>query len=131
MDNTDKELAAIGYPQHILDGFSNGTLLDLRARFAMNLLLQSSIFNEPGEGRIDAEFVAKTALDVSDAFFKEATARGYVSSLPLDKPLSAELCEQAKRIGAFEAFKQIGAQATIASLQPAVRPAHPNTRLNG
>lgn len=135
MSDTDKELKAIGYPQHILDGFSNGVLLDLRARFAMQLLTSSPIFagiarDNESHGGLEGlarhvsfpPGVAKAALDISEALFKEAEARGWVTPIDHTQGLPEEVVNQAGRIGAFEVFKQIGAQAAAKAAQPMVAP---------
>lgn len=124
MSDTDKELKAIGYPQHILDGFSNGVLLDLRCRFAMQLLTNS---NNVGWGG-DPKMAAKLALEISDELFKQADARGWVTPIDHTQGLPEAVMHQAGRIGAFEVFKQIGAQAAAKAAQPVVSGAPPGFR---
>lgn len=104
-DTVDKELASLGYPQHILDGFAQGALLDFRMRFAMQLLTTSPIFG----GVLNTDAAAKNALDIADAVFKQAEARGWVTAIDHDAPLPDTLAKQAARLGAFQVHQQTGA----------------------
>lgn len=156
MDNNipaaDAELAALGYPQHILDAFSQGALLDLRVRFAMQLLTNAPIFSgmaadvrdaatADARSRLDqverAMFlprgIAKAALDIAQGLFDEAEARGMVKPLDYDGKLPGNLISQAKRLGAFQFYQQMGANEAAKETAPTVVPVAPGRRplMNG
>lgn len=129
----DAELSALGYPQQILDAFSQGALLDLRVRLAMQLLTNSPMFSLPVPGKDNAETTAGMALDVSCALFDAAEKRGMVAPLDYDGKLPGNLISQAKRLGAFQFYQQMGANEAAKETAPTVVPVAPGRRplMNG
>lgn len=115
------------YPHNSLEGFGNGCLLDLRVRFAMQLLATSPMYaggkvtivcetDAQGLAR-DAATIAATpgtlathALDTATALFERAESRGLIEPLPDHSEISTPARNQARRLGAFEVAKQLGAQ---------------------
>lgn len=113
MDNHVEEATApatdageMKYPHNVLEGFSNGCILDLRMRFAMEFLKGGSVFGEPDA---DAEY----ALELADATFKKAEARGWVAPIPDDGELNRFVRMQAKRTARFQALQQIEGQKAM------------------
>lgn len=134
MRDADAELKPMSYPQHILDGYSQGALLDFRMRFAMQLLSRTPMMgDELREGETPAHMSARFALDVAEALFAQAEARGMVTPIDHAAGLPEELVQQAARLGAFQVFQQMGAQAAQRAAQPAVVsvPMVPKPRFNG
>ncbi len=100
MDNHEEETGGMKYPHNALEGFSNGCIMDLRMRFAMEYLKSGAV--EPSDTSIDAEY----ALDLSDALFQGAENRGWVSPLPDNGELNRALRMQARRSAKFQAAQQ-------------------------
>lgn len=130
MDKLAEPVKPREYPQHILDGFSQGALLDLRVRFAMQLLTHSPMFASNDLVAFSAEGAAQKALQVADAVLRLADEQGWIKDFDNESPLPESLGLQAARMGAFEAFKQIGAQSALASARGVVAPAGPGVRVN-
>lgn len=94
-----------------LDGFRNGACLDLRVRFAMELLTHSQMFpvqieqiNQiPTQGGTSPEKVAgavsKFALDIATELFAEADARGLIEPF---SPMDDHLRNHVKRQVAYQ-----------------------------
>lgn len=118
MDDATKELQRLGYPQNIIDATQNGGVgLDMRLRFAMQLLTSSPVFSgiaTLGGSQVDMDErsgnVAKRALEIADALFNQAQDRGWVQPFDQNEPLSPAIIEHARRVGAFEFHKQAGFQ---------------------
>lgn len=94
---------AMKYPQNAIDGFTNGCLLDLRVRLAVDLLKSPMFENATGEPAV----IAAAALDLTTALMAEAESRGLVAPLPEGPELNSFVRNQAKRIGAFQFEQQM------------------------
>lgn len=94
-------------PQHVLDGHSQGALFDMRLRFAMTLLTTSPMYAEASQP--SPEKLVEHALQVSGELFKQAGDLGYITKINHNATLSDELINQAKRMGAFQLWQQVGA----------------------
>lgn len=115
-------------PQHVLDGYSQGALFDMRLRFAMTLLATSPMFIT---GK-NASSTAREALDLSCELFRQAKERGMITPIDHDGPMPSDLINQAKRMGAFQVWQQVGAneaQKAAASPIATIGPRRPG--LNG
>lgn len=126
-------LESVKYPQHPIDGFQNGALLDLRVRMSINLL-QSRLFEGVGAKMVSSELlqapsydtVARVALSIADSLLNQAAARGWVSPLPVDDgKLSAAEREHASRTGSFGVLQQIAGQRFARDEAAGVIPAAP------
>lgn len=124
------------YPHNALEGYANGCLLDMRVRFAMELLTHSPIYGRgtiatvaaktsqafPGlagyEGVAEApalpHLLARHALDLATALLQLGAERGLVDALPADDgELSPSLRAQARRTASYQALQQKEAQAFL------------------
>lgn len=124
MSDTDKELAALGYPQNILDAATTGFSMDARMRFAMELMKHSPIM----EG-ISMPDVAPMAIELADDLFTRCRDRGWLTRMDADQPLPDDLVKHAERMGAFQVHQQLGANKVASGAQGMVQPAR--GRLNG
>lgn len=106
----DKELAPIALPDNELDGFRNGACLDLRVRFAMELLAHSPSLCDVVLTPSPKE-LARMALDVASELFALGEARGLIT--PFVDGVSAHLTKQSHRQAAY----QIGGQKEAARIQ--------------
>lgn len=120
------------YPPSILDAFQSGAMMDLRVRFAMQLLTSSPLYQAPhGEAFKHVAEVADSALSLAEEFFIEAERRGWLKQTPTDPndPAMAALIEQAKRQGIAGAHQQMSGQKAmregVGAVQPAVPMLHP------
>ena len=105
-------------PHNPLDGFNNGASLDLRVRFAMQLLT-SPMFERAyvDGGEIDiAVDASMVALDVATALFAEADKRGLIEALvPIDQ--DQNLQEHIHRQAKFSAQMQFEGGKAMKDLQ--------------
>ena len=106
-DHEEEATGGMKYPHNALEGFSNGCIMDLRMRFAMEYLKSGAI--EPATPSIDAEY----ALELAERFFINAEERGWVSPLTDNGELNRALRMQARRSAKFQAMQQIEAQRTM------------------
>lgn len=112
----------IKYPSNELDGFASGAMLDLRVRFAMNLLQHSPMFQgafaEYGSaGATDEQDaalpkeVATIALDTATELLDLAEKRGLVEQFnDYDTEPTDRMRAQAKRVAAWQVLQQLEAQ---------------------
>jgi hypothetical protein len=113
------------YPHNILEAFGNGCVLDLRVRFAMQLLtgpMYANVVAEaakvgPGVPPLD---IAVHALDVSTALFEVSEARGLVEPLPDDDGLNRQLMLQAARTARYSVWQQMAGGWVAAVVLPGV-----------
>lgn len=81
-----------------LDGFRNGACLDLRVRFAMELLTHSPIFvNFLSENpqRVESKLASEIALDIASDLFRLAEDRGLIEPFaPMDDFLRGHIERQ-------------------------------------
>jgi hypothetical protein len=121
----------MAYPSNVLEGFGTGALLDLRVRFAMDLLkspLFSNVVAEGVEFRDDittAGGIAEHALDIAVALLAQAENRGLVESLPDDDGLNRQLRLQAARTARYSVWQQLAGARVAAEEQPRVGPVGP------
>ena len=115
------------YPDNSLEGFRNGALLDLRVRYAMDLLKSEAVgligqiafdVDEEGDSGSSTRMVAEIALDLADAVLGCAEVRGWVK--PLESGLSEAVERQAALTGAFGALQQVEGQKYAQGLQSKV-----------
>ncbi len=108
------------YQDNALEGFRNGCLLDLRVRWAFELLrggALSDVDDTPAG-------VASYALDVATELLALAESRGLVEALPADGgELTPALMDQARRTASFQALQQIEGQRFGQDYQNRVMPA--------
>src|SRR5580704_14231122 len=125
----DKPKAPLSYPQDIISGFAQGARLDLRVRFAMQLL-GSPLFeglglkaDELALVKLDpmvvsaAEMLAHRALDIATALLDEAEARGLVTPIVPGEELDERTIEHLKRNGAAQVHQQAGANKAAQEAQ--------------
>lgn len=118
MDNHVEEVAApatdageMKYPHNVLEGFSNGCILDLRMRFAMELLKGWDLYSSAPAFSCDS--ISEEALSISESLFKKAEARGWVAPIPDDGELNRFVRMQAKRTAKFQALQQVEGQKAM------------------
>ena len=89
-----------------LDGFRNGACLDLRVRFAMELLKSQMASNSVLGDEANA---AGTVLRLADELFAQAEEHGWIAPLPdaTDTEISDDLRAQAKRTADYQVIQQI------------------------
>lgn len=105
-------------PQHVLDGYSQGALFDMRLRFAMQMLCSPMTINV-AEGQGGSSSAIRIVLDLSEELFRQAKERGMITPIDHDAPMPADLINQAKRLGAFQVWQQVGAnEATKQAASP-------------
>lgn len=126
----------MAYPSNVLEGFGTGALLDLRVRFAMQLLTGPLYANVVAEGvelgtGDNARAIAVHALDVSAAFFEVSEERGLVEPLPDDDGLNRQLRLQAARTARYSVWQQLAGARVAAEEQPRVGPAPGGRVFNG
>lgn len=107
MDNHEEETGGMKYPHNALEGFSNGCLMDLRMRFAMEVLKGGIIAS--GEPTTDARY----AIALAGATFDCAEELGWVSPLPDNGELNRALRMQARRSAKFQAAQQREGQVAM------------------
>lgn len=114
-ETTDKPSEPLRMPDNPLDGFRNGVCLDLRVRFAMELLAHSPMF-QGMEGTAKPKQVAEFALDLSTELFALADARGLIE--PLDSPEGTQrMGDHIERQIPYQAKLQVGIQQEGQRLQ--------------
>lgn len=111
---------AMLYPPNILEAFGSGAMLDLRARFAMQLLYSSPYFHECPLTPVQC---ADEALDIAEQLFSEATRRGWVQPIDSTDEAMAALIAHAKRQGESGAAQQLHGAKTMQEAQSSVTPA--------
>ena len=112
------------YPHNVLEGFGNGALLDLRVRFAMQLLTHSPMY---ANTQVPPDDMACHALEVSRCLFERAETLGWIEPIPDLPEISPELADQARRTAEFQARQQVHgnavAQKMMEEAAPKVQPA--------
>ena len=108
MSDADKELAAIGYPQNILEAATQGVSFDARMRFAMELMKH-------------AGYTPDLACADADFFFAACNQRGWIKPLDTNQPLPDDLAKHAERLGAFQMHQQVGANRAMQAEQGMVQ----------
>jgi hypothetical protein len=120
------DFAEKSYPDNVLEGYRNGCLLDLRVRFAMQLMqgpmFANCVTDAVGQmtpDEIDAlpGMMSGLALDTAVALLADAEARGLVEALPTGAEIGGELLDQAKRTALFQVVQQLSGQAAAADEQ--------------
>ena len=119
----------VRYRDNAVDGFRNGALLDLRVRFAMEMLTHSPIFEGFDSSRMaappDARAHAEFALDIAIELFALAESRGLIDPLPPEGEISKELRAQANRSARFQAVVSIDHQKALREEQGGIMPVAP------
>lgn len=109
------------YRQNVLDGFPNGCLLDLRVRFALEILRGPLLQGIAGaDGTFDPKVVAGIALDLTTELLALAESRGLVEPLPTDTNLPEDVRQQAERVAGFQVLQQLAGQRIAQREQGAV-----------
>lgn len=93
------------YPHNVLEGFGNGALLDLRVRFAMQMLTHSPMYSNGAT--TNPEDIASHALEVSRLLLDRAEEFGYIEPLPDLPEIDGALKDQAKRTAEYQASQQV------------------------
>ncbi len=111
-------------PQDEIAGFANGACLDLRLRFAMQLLSSGGISVLPASDLGSDPFayaknVARTALDISTALIDLGFERGLIDPIG-DGDLDPATIAHGERVGAFQAAQQLGGQKAMQAAQSPV-----------
>ena len=115
----EKPRKPVTLPHNSLDGFQNGACLDLRVRFAMELL-KSPMFGDMFNNVRPAitshlpsvsqpPMISHWALDIADELFAEADRRGLITPL-LDFSDDAFLQAHVERQAKFQALLQTSVQ---------------------
>lgn len=84
---------------NVIDSFRNGVVLDLRLKFAMDLLEKSPMYTAAVED--EPKRIAKHALDIAAALFEEGESRGLMKPLD-DEALWSRLVEHSRRVATFQ-----------------------------
>ncbi len=101
------------YPTNAIDSFQHGVVMDLRVRLAIDFL------------KVVPGFGAHKALDLADDLLEDAERRGWLAPLDHDPKLTDAVKNQAKRLGAFQMYQQLGANQAAQDEQSRVVPAAP------
>lgn len=99
----------VKYPHNELEAFGTGAMLDLRVRFAFELLKHSYMYSriEP----IEPKDAAVHALDTATALLELAEQRGLVTAYDDENTEPSDrIRAQAKRTSAFQVLQQLEGQ---------------------
>lgn len=105
------------YPQDDINAFANGVAMDLRVRLAIEFLKA-----HPSQG--PARDAVGYALELADEVLAQADHEGWLTPLGDGKLTEIEK-NQAKRLGAFQVYQQVGSQQAAQEEQSRVVPAAP------
>jgi hypothetical protein len=125
------------YPHNILEAFGNGCVLDLRVRFAMDLLRTSPIFEgvgsefSPEHIAVLPKACAAFALALATELLALAEQRGLVEPLPDDDGLNRQLRLHAARTARYSVWQQLAGARVAAEEQPRVGAAPGGRVFNG
>lgn len=117
-----KPVGPIRMMDNPLEGFRNGASLDLRVRFAMELLAHNPNFGplyDP-DGELDPCLTATFALDVSAKLFDIAQSRGLIEPFA-EFEASPDLKAQGRRQIAYQVYAQKEGMKLQAENTPMVR----------
>lgn len=117
---TEEVAAPKLYPQDDINGFQNGVCMDLRVRLAVDFLKAHPAQGTPRDA-------AAYVLELADELLTQAEAQGWVTPLGDGKLTEVEK-NQAKRLGAFQVYQQLGGQAAAQEEQSRVVPAAPSIK---
>lgn len=136
-ENGSPKVDQIMYPHNCLEAFGNGCLMDLRVRFAFELL-KSPMFVGAGVPVADGlpahtpNTCAVFALELACELMAEASKRGLVQPLPEDGgELTPALRDQARRTASFQALQQIEGAKFVQDEQARVVPVAPGLHTRG
>ena len=118
-----EEVTVEKYERGVIESFSEGAVLDLRARVALDLLKSSQSI-----GHLDA-------CEIADDFVAECERRGWIKPLPADGQVDDRTRAHCERLGRVNVISQVSAQRAVAQetgvVQAAGHPAivtHPGGR---
>jgi len=115
----DEAAGPIPLPDNALDGFRSGACLDLRVRFAMELLSHSPVMANLSAW--PQERVAKYALDISTELFDLAQARGLITPFG-DFENDEHLKAHVRRQVGYQLYSNSEAQKQAADLNRIAKP---------
>lgn len=121
------------YPSNVIDGFAMGTLLDLRARIALDILrsplgaaLAKQEFSRPhglsSDCTVNAAPIAAAICNVAQTLVGCFEDAGWARPIPEGDELNAALEKHARRLGRFQCQQQIGGNKEAQESQNRIAP---------
>lgn len=107
------------YPPNVLDAFQSGAMLDLRVRFAMQMLATSPMFADCMREVVSEKTIALTALAIAETLFAQAYERGWCLPIPdgTDGPAMDALRAHTRRQADAGATGQLHGQKVAQDIQ--------------